>query len=723
MIEKIDLSNYDFAFLGVEINGLKQKNFIYGKNGTGKTSIVKAIKDQCSEEFDLRIFDGWQGIIGENDRLDAISLGENNTNIQEKVLGIETLIDGLDLELNEPVEDRQNLYIKLRNATKKLKNKTDDVEKFFTTSAREITKTLSLGRNYNKNQFRNDINKAAFLTKDEITKAKETIKAQKINIKNKVVFPKINLLGYLQATNEILQTAVTPSGVIEELTDNLVKQTFAKEGMKIHSHEDGEICALCGNPINQNRWIELDRYFSDEVKKLDERIVEGITLLTKGMIEVDNILMIDDSQFYPEYKNEVRELNIDLLEKKETYKDFLSLLQSSLEDKKLRTTVVVEQIEVAVPDEFNSIHTQYNEMYQNNLNYSRELDQQQEKVKKTLRYHEVKLALEKFKYSEEESNIAGLDGIQKTFQEQFDEMLKKRRSYHDARLELLLQSTNETATVITINKLLKGLGSGSFELDHIQDDGAQKGQYRIKDSEGNERSIQTLSDGEKNIVAFLWFMNNLEKVNAAGEDKAKIIVFDDPMTSNDDNCQYLMMGLIQKFYREQNHPQMFLLTHNNHFYLQATPNTKKYPTSKKPNPNQKYIRLLKTDGRSEVRVISNENENLKPIYEELWAELRYAYENDKTIFMWNNMRRILETYNRFNYRQASPADIENQFDRLEDKALAIALVKSLNVNSHIGYETDIDISGKNRDELKEILAEIFCKLGAEEHFNSYWINL
>ena len=44
MIESIDLTNYNFAFSDTEINNLKQKNFIYGKNGTGNPRLLKLLK-------------------------------------------------------------------------------------------------------------------------------------------------------------------------------------------------------------------------------------------------------------------------------------------------------------------------------------------------------------------------------------------------------------------------------------------------------------------------------------------------------------------------------------------------------------------------------------------------------------------------------------------------------------------------------------------------------
>ncbi|MCW7481194.1 hypothetical protein [Leptospira kanakyensis] len=50
-------------------------NYIYGKNGTGKSTIAKTIKDQFFTNFNIHLFSGFEGIVGENNRLDAVALG------------------------------------------------------------------------------------------------------------------------------------------------------------------------------------------------------------------------------------------------------------------------------------------------------------------------------------------------------------------------------------------------------------------------------------------------------------------------------------------------------------------------------------------------------------------------------------------------------------------------------------------------------------------------
>lgn len=721
MINTIDLSNYNYVFSDSELTDLKRKNFIYGKNGTGKTSLVMAIKDQYSEEYDIKIFDGWQGVIKESEYLDAIALGEKNADKQTEIDEIETEIKKINKKICEPEDKCDNLFKKQQEVNRLYKKQTTKIQKFLSDSGSQISKEYGYGRSYDYRNFHVDIPKAIKLSELEVKKLKETMNAEKILISEKISFPEIELKKFLDSTNEILQKVVLPSGVIAELEENIEKQNFAKLGMKIHNRElEEEHCSFCGSIISEKRWEELDEFFSDAVEKFDKQIFSEIEKIKKYIDKINSITKLDEKQFYPEYKDSLQNLNVEILELKSSYIEFFENLKDALEKKKGKTTIQVSELTETIPASFNDIQAKYNLLYEENKNYSDNFNKEKELAAKKKRLHDVKIALDEFNYLDEKNTLIRLQGEKDVLDIEIDKLKEKRKDMIKKQKELAASMTNESATVIKINQFLKGLGSHSFTLDHIESKDGERGQYRVLDVNGSERSVQTLSDGEKNIVAFLWFMDSLEETYEENEiEKDKIVIFDDPMNSNDDSCQYLMVSILQKFYREQNHPQMFLMTHNNHFYLQVTPNTKKYPNKGK-NPEQKYIKFLKSEKKTSIIPILKDSDNLKTIYDELWEELKYAYESDKVIFMWNNMRRILETYNRFNFKNSSPADIEKEFDDVVDKVLIIALLKSLNVNSHVGYETDIDISGKTRDELKNIFSNIFERLHQKKHFDSYW---
>ena len=77
--------------------------------------------------------------------------------------------------------------------------------------------------------------------------------------------------------------------------------------------------------------------------------------------------------------------------------------------------------------------------------------------------------------------------------------------------------------------------------------------------------------------------------------------------------------------------------------MQVIPNKKKYKNEHK-DPHERYYKLLKKGKMTSVHQITGVKDEIKPLYQELWNELEFAYDHDKPVFMWNVMRRILESF-------------------------------------------------------------------------------
>lgn len=712
MIETIDLTEYSFTFSDSEMRDLHKKNFIYGKNGTGKSSLVKAIQKQYSEDYDINLFNGWRGIISNSDRLNAISLGEENTLIQKKIEKVDAIILKLNQELLEPDHNNLNLFEKLKTAKSLYNKQNKKIQKIYTNAAREITTNLSLGRNYTSPNFQKDISKSNKLSHADKELLKKTINAERINTTEKLLMPTFDISKKIEIINNLLKTNITPGKIIEDIVNDLARQRFAKQGLIVHSRETDDSCAFCGNKISEHRWNDLEMFFSVEMKNFDLSIDELINNLIDSKKQITSFKIIDKLQYYPEFHDEIQQMNLKLSTIKQELQTFIEKTLTQLYIKKENPSITEELHIDEIPKELISIQPMYDDLYSRNQDYTEKLDKKQLNASNKLRYNEVNVMLDKYNFFENKDDLLKKEERLKVIQEEYSTLENEKKNKETERQELIKQSSSETSAALKVNKFLRGLGNDSFTLEHIHSNNEQNGQYRINDSSGVERSIQTLSDGEKNLVAFLWFMSSLEKVTTENNYKEKVVIFDDPMNSNDDNCQYLMIGLIQNFYRKENHPQMFLMTHNNHFFLQVTPN--------KLRKQHKYFHLIKIQEKSSMRQIENEAEKMKPIYNELWEELKFAYEHDKPIFMWNNMRRILETYSKFVFNMDSISDIEKKVEGSVDQTLVVALIKSLHVNSHVGYNTDVDISGKTKDELKIIFEDTFKSLGADTHFSSYW---
>lgn len=188
------------------------------------------------------------------------------------------------------------------------------------------------------------------------------------------------------------------------------------------------------------------------------------------------------------------------------------------------------------------------------------LETEQDNAKDALRYHEIKKMLDDFKYYDEIGTFVKLKAAYDVAKEALGEKEGELQAKRDERKTLILQTKDEARIAGKINKSLKSMGVVSFSLELVEDDDeSQKGQYQIKSFDKSIRAITKLSKGEKNIIAFLYFIFNLDSADSTS--KPKVVVLDDPMTSNDDTMQYLMIGEIQKLYRRKDDYYFILLTH------------------------------------------------------------------------------------------------------------------------------------------------------------------
>jgi wobble nucleotide-excising tRNase len=706
---KIDLSNYTerFAPNSKDFSISKKVNFIFGKNGTGKTTITEAIKNQFNSTHNLYAFDGYEGVVGENHRLDAIALGTENTVIQKQIETINEEIVKIKKEVEKPKDKSENLFTKLEKAGKEYKDQDRKIDNFYAGSAKTIknkTNPQVAKTTYDKNAFKNEIASAKLLSDDEIQNQKETIKSEQKPEVNKITFSNIDLDAFLKSTNEVLTAKVAQQQVIAELQDNLAKQNFAREGLKIHKHEKGEKCAFCGNEISDERWALLGGYFNDEVKNLESRIDTEISKVSKEISNIENIKEISKSDFYDKFTERIKLLNSNIKNVKSDYKAFFDSLKIALENKKKNLFTVSDEVKPTIPQSFSTIKTEYGAIVDEHNIFSKNLKSEQEHAKDALRLHEVKLALDKSKYDVENNKSSTLKTAKEQAKQELD---KKKQELEDKKTEknnLILQTKDENKISEEINKLLKNMGVSSFSLELVNDtDENQKGQYKIKGHNQRIRSINELSKGEKNIVAFLYFILSLSQPTE--NNKPKIIVLDDPMTSNDDTMQYLMIGEIQKHIEniEQRSEYFILFTHNCHFYLNVRANKMPY------NKHNKHGNFhLWSDGKlTTITPIAKTDDDFKTNYEMLWKELLFLYERDKPNLMLNSCRKICETYSKFNC-------IENFYNNNANAK------KLFDVNQHSIDDLEAEQNGRTKDDIKNILEALFKTNNSEKHFNTYW---
>lgn len=717
---KIDLSNvtlFDRDF--IDFN--KPVNFIFGKNGTGKSTLSRLIKEQNPDK-DVRIFHGVESVAIDG-KLNSVILGQENILAQKNIEKLNKEIEDLQSDKQVKEEEKKELQNKIGQKENE-KNKIEKlINKFLTEKASEIKNNpLHVATpNYNVLLIKEELKYAFKLSEDEKKECKENIK---IDIKTAKNIPIVNIefKSLLDETNKLLNSAIEEEKDIIRLSSNQ-KINFAKTGFELHGK--GDICSFCGNQIADKTFDELEKFFSASKIKDFENIINDLIKKIDSSTETINNIVFDRNQFYNHYQTEIENLEKQKDILIEEQYSFLNELKSNLEAKLTQLFAKSKTIELKIPDDISGILKNYSQLVKKNN--SEDFNSIKNFSKDLLRFDLIAMALSEFEhkhneaYTEKLKTISTIDGEiadlkkKKEAKENEESTIKKTIDDKKAKIQNEIDKTkSEHILAKNINKKLEMYVN--FELEHVEvEEGSRNGYYRIKNKEASEteyRDITTLSDGEKNIIGFLYFIEKLGEVQNNLSDK--IIVFDDPMDSNDDLMQYIIITEIQDLMKLIDKKRvsdiLVIMTHNSHFYINVKYN-RLYKDGLDRNGAEKigdnFLRLQKEGGVTRIKNLESEGQDFSTNYELLWKELRFLFDNDKPNLMLNSIRRIIETYTKFNKS-------DNFYGENKEAQ------KLFNVNSHSIDDLEAELNGKTRDQIIDLMRACFNSNNAKNHFKTHW---
>lgn len=711
---RIDLSSKKNIFFDQEIE-LKSKNFIFGKNGSGKSTLCNLIKFQKhhieiefdengqliekvengekvlsenqNEKYDVRIFQGFESVIGEDNKLNAIALSGENKKVGEKIRIAEN-------ELKELKEEQEKIKKKFNSAKEDFDYADKKIEAWYKKASKLIKENTQyqVDPNYNKSKFEKDIEKRAQV--DNLKELTETIKevSKKPIEDHQLTIP--NLKEFLLEVNNILEKTVEFSNKCEEL-DSIEKEHFARQGKELH--EEGQKCLFCQGIITKDRLERLNQHFNEEYQKLEKEI-------SSFKLEKITLSKLNQQDFYAKFST--AELNHEILQKEVEINEFIEIIQKSIAKKKNNITEVFDHLDIEIPN-INHLQDTVNKFISENNQFGENLSENIGKAKEQIKFHLVYRQCEDFNYEVEKNKLESLKALIPDLAEINKNVDDKNKEIRD--LKNLQKDTSKIVNLI--NKRLKKSGKKDLELVKVENNGVET--YQILDENNQTRSIRQISTGEKNIIAFLYFLYSLEDVENE-HNKQKIIIFDDPMNSNDDTMQYLIITELQKILKDTEKNELgqdmdtkfkndikVIMTHNNHFYLNVKYGIKNY--------NNNYFYHFRKGDKTAIKLLTSEKEDFKTNYEQLWQELIFLYDSKKPEFMINPIRRICESFEKFNNLD------KNTFYRNHPDAK-----KLLDVNSHSIDDLEADLNGKSEDEIKFIFKSLFVDNEFGNHFNAYW---
>ncbi|WP_117161145.1 AAA family ATPase [Paraliobacillus sp. X-1268] len=725
MIERIrikEVASYDSA--GIEVN-LSKVNYIYGSNGTGKTTISELLRNsdeqkftycniewkQRSSDFDLFVYNR--------------NFVQENFNISNEITGIFTLgkesSDILAL-IDEKMKDAEKHQVRIGNAESNIKLKSEQLEVLKTNFTNQC---WSLKQNYDEvfegafMGLRN--NKSKFMERclDEATNNNKDLYTYE-DLKKRVdsVFKnsqkknsKISEIHYDSSLEKqsIFQTKIIGKKDIDiaRLIAELNLSDWVQQG-HIHIEDTNGICPFCQQELPGNFEEKLNEYFdetyTDQKQNLNSSI-EKYERDTNGFFETYNFLKNEDVPYINKEKvtslfeiiHSIYKENIQLLDRKRK-EPSRSIELSSI-------TSYIEQINSEI-EQANLQITELNRVIDN-------IKVEKEKLIKDIwRFivEENKGNYTNYMSDFKKENKA-VEGMKKGKKEQevYKERLEKEA------IELQNQLTSVLPSIHEINILLKSFGFTNFRLAESD----EQGNYKIVRENGEDVN-ETLSEGEKTFITFLYFYqlingsNEQDKVNTA-----RVVVVDDPISSLDSNILFMVSNLINNLKKkvrsiESNFKQLLILTHNVYFHKEISFN--KGHGSKKLN-DETFGIIRKVDN---ITQIYEYDENpIKNSYELLWKELK---ENPNSIATPNIMRRILENYFKFFGNIDVDEIIEGFPDK--DKVACKTLLSWANDGSHhVNDDLYVDSNQEQNKIYFVVFKKIFINSNHESHFNMMMGNI
>ena len=276
------------------------------------------------------------------------------------------------------------------------------------------------------------------------------------------------------------------------------------------------------------------------------------------------------------------------------------------------------------------------------------------------------------------------------------------------KMELIEKNRKKTVNIDeAVDNIKNGLidiGITDFTIEKYSEEEAL---YRLKREDSAEEVFKTLSEGEKMVISFLYFIELCKGESIAEKiSNKKIVVIDDPISSLSHIYVFNIGRLIHnEFLRTEKYNQLFILTHSLYFFYELT-NMK----HDERNKTQKLFRICKNTESSYFE--NMKYEDIQNDYQAYWHIIKDKKQAPALIA--NCMRNVIEYFFNFVEKQ----DFAQVFQRPELQEVSyMAFNRYMNRESHSKGQNIFDIKEFDYDSFQEAFKKIFEIEGYIEHYN------
>ena len=277
--------------------------------------------------------------------------------------------------------------------------------------------------------------------------------------------------------------------------------------------------------------------------------------------------------------------------------------------------------------------------------------------------------------------------------------------------ELQKVDENVSITASNINDRLEFLGFDGFKIL------PEGNNYRIVRSATDEAVFNTLSEGEKTLITFLYFVD-LCTSKRKGETPKRIVVLDDPITSMSMSLLYEVSAtIIYQILKNELVTQTFIMTHNifflNEFIIAGRGRSSGGYNKKKFEGNYALFEVRKSGGNSMVKVASVDD--FANDYESYWKVFSDLKNSSSNVLIANAMRNIIEYFSSVVCGDRELSSVKGKL--IGDDMKLSPLFRYIDRGSHSDSYNVSMFSALDFPDYQRALKLFFSEIGYEDHYN------
>lgn len=719
MIEKIlirGVTSYS-PHTAVPISPLKRISVFYGQNGTGKTTIgnyLQASMESCYNacymepaKDDREIFVYNHTFMEKNfhevsSQPGVFTLNEGNIEAENSIKAAESEIKTLSEQEESEMKLGSSCKVDQETTKEALKDNIWKLKRSFdNTSLTYCFKLLN-----SKEKVLDTLTATALASTADTPEGlmAEAAELQAASDEEKPGIPRLSFQACDLELNPIFQEIITGTGnsYLSALIQELGNSDWVKHALSF-ARTDAAPCPFCQQPLPKGFHEELAKVFD---KTYEQRLSELGACKRRYDAAVEQFLAKSAMSTYQLKTLEIHVANLRTVFQKNVQAISTKVASPSVAVTLEPTAPLVDALNAAIAAE------------------QQKIDEINLKIKdKKAHLEKIRVRFWTWFRASFDSLLTDFDKVDQQFtqkRQQARDAIKAIRASKEVQRAIITQSkaaiTNVDQSVDSINNWLRILGLRGFEL--IKEDGAVP-QYRLQRPEQRDGVFKTLSEGEKTLISFLYFLEvcNGELNATAGRlISDRIIVIDDPISSLSHNYVYDIASLIKRqvLTPKTRFKQVIILTHNLFFFHEMVKlvNDDMDKADKKDSP----LALFRITKSEYSAVAAMEAKEIQNDYQAFWQTIKDAL-NGRTssTVIPNMMRNILEHYFTFVHRQ------DKLFKALEDLSdenpQFRALYRYMNRESHADAVNITDFGDIDPTVFVERFREVFVKTEFEEHYD------